>query len=64
MHIAGKAHPAHYLSRRSIQELRSMVDVHTTEESMVHRMRFGKGQSTDENIQKIFKRGVSEGSTG
>ena len=51
VHIAGKANPADFLSRRSIQELRSMVDVRATEESMVQRLRLGEGQSTDEAIQ-------------
>ena len=51
VHIAGKANPADFLSRRSIQDLRSMVDVRATEESMVQRLRLGEGQSTDEAIQ-------------
>ena len=51
VHIAGKTNPADFLSRRSIQDLRSMVDVRATEESMVQRLRLGEGQSTDEAIQ-------------
>ena len=51
VHIAGKANPADFLSRRSIQDLRSMVDVRSIEESMVQRLRLGEGQSTDEAIQ-------------
>ena len=67
VHIAGKANPADYLSRRSIQELRSMVDVRATEESMVQRLRLGEGKSTDEDIQKkldqVFQYGQPEGSS-
>ena len=51
VHIVGKANPANFLSRRSIEELRSIVDVRATEESMVQRLRLGEGQSTDEAIQ-------------
>ena len=35
MHIAGKVNPADYLSRRSVKELKSMVDIRAQEESMV-----------------------------
>ena len=67
VHIAGKSNPADYLSRRSIQELRSMVDVHATEESMVQRLRLGEGKSTDEDIQRkldeVFQYGQLEGSS-
>ena len=35
VHIAGKANPVDFLSRRSLKELRSMVDVRALEESMV-----------------------------
>ena len=61
VYIARKANPANYLSRRNIQELRSMVDVRATEESMVQRLRLGEGKSTDENIEKkldqVFQHG-------
>ena len=67
VHIARKANPADYLSRRSIQELRSMVDVRATEESMVQRLRLGEGKSTDEDIQKkldqVFQHGQPESSS-
>ena len=59
VHIAGKSNPADFLSRRSVKELRSMVDVRALEESMVQRLRLGDGQITDEMIQDklddIFK---------
>ena len=51
VHIARKSNPAGHLSRRSIRELKSMVDVHTTGESMVQRLRLGEGKATDEGIQ-------------
>ena len=35
MHIAGKVNPADYLSRCSVKELKSMVDIRAHEESMV-----------------------------
>ena len=35
MHSAGKVNPADYLSRRSVKELKSMVDIRAYEESMV-----------------------------
>ena len=35
LYIAGKSNPADFLSRHSVKELRSMVDVRTLEESMV-----------------------------
>ena len=42
-----------------------MVDVRTTEESMVQRLRLGEGKSTDEDIQKkldqMFQHGQREG---
>ena len=52
VYIIGKANPIDYLSRCSIQELRSMLDVHNTEESMVQRLRLGEGKSINEDIQK------------
>ena len=59
VHIAGNPKPADFLSNRSMKELRSMVDVHALKESMVQRLRLGKGQVTDENIQEkldeVFK---------
>ena len=67
VHIAGKANPADYLSRRSIQELKSMMDVRATEESMVQKLRLGEGKSTDEDIQKkldqVFQHGQPESSS-
>ena len=35
VHIPGKDNPADFLTRRSIQELHSMADVHVEEESLV-----------------------------
>ena len=59
VHIAGKSNPADFLSRRSVKELQSMVDVCALEESMVQRLRLGDQQPTDEDIQKkldeVFK---------
>ena len=52
VHVVGKANPIDYLSWRSVQELRSMVDVRTNEELMVQRLRLGEGKSTDKDIQK------------
>ena len=52
MHIAGKSNPTDHLSQRSIRELKSMVDVRTTEESMVQRLRLGEVKATDEDIQR------------
>lgn len=64
VHIVGKANPTNYLSWRSIQDLRSVVDVHTTEEPMVQRLRLGEGKSTDKDIQKklgaVFQHGQPE----
>ena len=51
-HIAGKSNPADFLSRRSLKELQSMVDVRALEKSMVQRLRLGDQQPTDEEIQK------------
>ena len=43
-----------------------MLDVRTTEESMVQRLRLGEGKSNDEDIQKkldqVFQHGQPEGS--
>ena len=50
MHITGKSNPADHLSWHSIKELKSMVDVRNTEESMVQRLHLGEGKSTDEDI--------------
>ena len=51
MHIAGKSNPADFLSRRTVKQLRSMVDVRTLEESMVQWLRLGDGEITEEKIQ-------------
>ena len=51
MLIARKSNPANHLSHCNIKELKSMVDVRNTEESMVQRLRLGEGKSTDEDIQ-------------
>ena len=59
LHIAGKSNPSDFLSRRSVKELQSMVDVRALEESIVQRLRLGDQQPTDEDIQKkldeVFK---------
>ena len=52
VHIAGKSNPTNHLSWRNIKELKSMVDVRNTEESMVQRLRLGEGKPTDEDIQR------------
>ena len=49
MHIIGKVNPAHYLSRRGVKELKSMVDICTHEESMVQWLRLGD-EVTDKHI--------------
>ena len=64
VHIAGKANPTNYLSRHSIQELRSMVDMRATKESMFQRLRLGEGKLTDEDIQKKLGSGISAWATG
>ena len=51
MHIAGKSNPADHLSRHSIKELKSMVDVRNMEESMVQRLRLGEGSQ----LTRIFR---------
>ena len=51
VHIAGKVNPADYLSRRSVKELKSMVDIRAHEESMVQRLRLGDEEVTDEHIK-------------
>ena len=61
MHIAGKSNPADHLSRRSIKELKSMVDVRHTEESMVQRLRLGEGKTTDEDIQRRLDQVFADG---
>lgn len=67
MHIVGNTKPTNYLSWCSIQDLRSAVDVRTTEELMVQRLRLGAGMSTDEDIQKkldtVFQHGQPESSS-
>ena len=67
VHIGGKANPTDFLSHCSIQELRSMVDVRATEESMAQRLRFGEEKSTNEDIQhkldQMFEHGQPEGSS-
>ena len=59
VHIPGKSNPADFLSRRSVQELKSMVDVRAQEESMVQRLRLGDGQVPEDKIQEkldeVFK---------
>ena len=59
VHIPRKSNPADFLSRRSMKELKSMVDVHAQEESMVQRLRLGDGQVPEEKIQdkldEVFK---------
>ena len=52
VNIARKSNPAGHLSQRSIKELKSMVDVRNTEESMVQSLRLGEGKSTDDEIQR------------
>ena len=61
VHIAGKSNPADHLSQRSIKELKSMVDVRHTEESMVQKLRLGEGKSTDEDIQRKLDQVFAEG---
>ena len=43
VHIPGKDNPAYFLMRRSVQELRSMADVHAEEESLVQRLKLNEG---------------------
>jgi hypothetical protein len=65
VHIPGKDNPADFLTRRSIKEMRSMVDVRAEEESLVQRLRLHEGDKGDEGIQKkldeIFKKSSPEG---
>ena len=60
LHIPGKHNPADFLTRRSIKEMRSMVDVRAEEESLVQRLRLGENEKGDEGIQRkldeIFKK--------
>ena len=61
MPIAGKSNLADHLSRRTIKDLKSMVDVRNTEESMVQRLRLGEGKSTDKDIQWKLDQVLAEG---
>ena len=61
MHIVGKSNPADHLSRCSIIELKSMVDVCSTKESMVQRLRLGEGKSTDNDIQRKLDQVFADG---
>ena len=61
VHSAGKSNPAYHLSRSSIKELKSMVDVPSTEESMVQRLRLGEGKSTDDDIQRKLDQVFADG---
>lgn len=56
IHIYGKSNPADFLTRSSVKELQSMVDVRALEGSMVHRLRLEQGQQTNEKIQKNWMR--------
>ena len=42
VHIPGKSNPTDFLSRRSVKELKSMVDVRAQEESMVSAFAVGR----------------------
>ena len=59
VHIPGKTNLADFLSRCSVKELKSMVDVCAQEESMVQRLGLGDGQVPNEKIQdkldEVFK---------
>ena len=63
--IAGKASPTNFLPQRSIQELRSMVDVCAFEKSMVQKLGIGERKPTSEDIQhkfdQMFQHGKLEG---
>ena len=61
VHIARKSNPTDHLSRRSIKELKSMVDVRHTEESMVQRLHLGEGKSTDDDIQRKLDQVFADG---
>ena len=50
MHIPGKDNPADFLTRRSIKEIRSLVDVRAQEESLVQRLKLAEGDQGDEAI--------------
>ena len=52
VHIPGKDNPADFLTRRSIQELRSMADVRAEEESLVQRLKLHEGDKGENEIQK------------
>ena len=62
-HIPGKSNPADFLSRRSIRDVRNMVDVRAEEESLVKRLQLGEDTSADEiqrRLDKIFERSRPE----
>jgi len=60
-HIPGKSNPADFLSRRSIRDVRDMVDVRAEEESLVKRLQLGEDTSSDEmRLDKIFARSRPE----
>ena len=65
LHIPGKNNPADFLTRRSIQELRSMADVRAEEESLVQRLKLSEGDTGEEAIQRkldeIFMKSRPEG---
>ena len=60
VHIPGKDNPADFLTRRSVREMRSIVDVRAQEESLVQRLKLAEGDSGDDAIQRkldeIFKK--------
>ena len=60
VHIPGKDNPADFLSRRSIRDIHSMVDVRAQEESLVQRLRLGEDDQSDDAIQRklddVFKK--------
>ena len=64
VHIPGKDNPADFLSRRSVKDIRSMVDVRTQEESFVKRLQLGEDEKDDDGIQRkldeIFRKSKSE----
>ena len=56
VHIPGKDNPADFLTRRSIQELRSMADVRAEEESLVQRLKLHEGDKGENEIQRNLTR--------
>ena len=60
VHIPGKDNPADFLTRRSVKEMRSMVDVRAQEESLVQRLQLAAGDDKEDAIQRklneIFKK--------